>query len=345
MKLLESIRLSPEIKLQNRIVMAPMTRCFSDSELVATPQMAAYYAKRSEAGLIITEATIVSPLASAFPNTPGIFNQKQMEGWKQVTDAVHDKDGKIFCQLWHTGRIAHSFYMKEQPVAPSAIMFDSVVPRTRGKLRHEMPRALSNQEVKEVVAQFVKGATFAIEAGFDGVEIHGANGYLVDQFLHQETNQRDDEYGGTTENRARFAIEIVEQIIDKIGAGRLGIRLSPGAFYQLENQAGDEACFAYLLSQLSDKSLAYVHISTPDARANFEYLGGTCSSFIRKHYSGNLMGCGDYTQEKAEEDITSGQIDLAAFGRPFISNPDFVSKCKNNHELVSYENDMLKQLI
>jgi len=345
MKLLEPIKLSDEIELKNRIVMAPMTRCFSDPELVATPQMATYYAKRADAGLIITEATIVSPLAGAFPNTPGIFNQKQMEGWKQVTEAVHLANGKIFCQIWHTGRIAHSHYTGEQPIAPSAISYDAVVPRTKGKLRHEMPKAMTTSEVKEVIGQYVQGAIYAIEAGFDGVEIHGANGYLVDQFLHQETNQRDDEYGGSSENRARFAIDVIDDIIKEIGAERLGIRLSPGAFYQLQHEGGDEICFQYLLSELSKKSLAYVHISTPDASANFDYLGGTCSSFIRKHYAGNLMGCGDYNPQQAEKDLSNNQVDLVAFGRPFISNPDFVSKCKNHQELVTYENDMLWQLV
>lgn len=325
--------------------MAPMTRCFSDPELVATPQMAAYYTKRADAGLIVTEATIVSPLAAAFPNTPGIFNEKQMEGWKQVTTAVHDQDGKIFCQLWHTGRVAHSQYMDQQPVAPSAVAFEGVVPRTRGKLHYELPRALSTEEVKEVIGQYVQGAKYAIEAGFDGVEIHGANGYLVDQFLHQETNHRDDDYGGSTENRARFAIEVIDGIVKEIDAARLGIRLSPGAFYQLQHQAGDELCFQYLLSELSKKSLAYVHISTPDARSHFEYLGGTCSVFIRKHYTGNLMGCGDYTTQKAEEDLVNKQVDLVAFGRPFISNPDFVLKYKDSQELVAYENEMLRHLV
>lgn len=345
MNLLEPIRLNDSLELKNKIVMAPMTRCFADPALVPTKEMASYYAKRAAAGLIITEATIVSPLASGFPNTPGIYTGQQIEGWKQVTETVHHNGGTIFCQIWHLGRVAHSHYSGKQPIAPSAIALDAVVPRTKGKLHYETPRALSTSEVKDVIQEYVTAAKNSIEAGFDGVEIHGANGYLVDQFLHQETNQRIDEYGGSPENKARFALDIIDGIIHEIGSERLGIRLAPGAFYQLHHMAGDDLPFIYLLQELSTRQLAYVHTSTPDASAPYPYLQGTSNEFVRKHYKGTLIGCGDYSIQQAEDDINASNIDLAAFGRPFIANPDFVHKCERQQELIAYENEMLRQLI
>ncbi|VAW45518.1 NADH-dependent flavin oxidoreductase, Oye family [hydrothermal vent metagenome] len=290
--LFEKYKLNSSITLANKIVMAPLTRCFADNDLVPTNKIAQYYARRADAGLIISEATIIDPLGQGYPNTPGIYTDAQIEGWKLATDAVHQQGGKIFCQLWHTGRVAHSIYTKQQPVAPSAVAWHGKVPRTAG-LEYEMPHALTTQAVKQLVQKYIGAAKNAIKAGFDGVEIHGANGYLIDQFLRQDTNKRSDEYGGSETNRARFALEIVAGIIAAIGTDKVGIRLSPQAYVHLEYTNGDEQTYEYLLQQLSKKSICYVHLGAFNDQYIFDYLDGSkASEFIRKHYQGTFITCG-----------------------------------------------------
>lgn len=337
-------KLNDSITLANRLVMAPLTRCFADNDLVPTQEMAAYYAKRAGAGLIISEATIIRPDGQGYPNTPGIYSAEQIEGWKKITQAVHKEGGKIFSQIWHTGRAAHSHFSGQTPVAPSAVTLEGSVPRMRD-LAYEEPHALSVDEITTLIEDFAQAARNAIEAGFDGIEIHGANGYLIDQFLHQETNQRTDQYGGNPENRSRFALEVVNACIDAIGADKVAIRLSPAAYFNLNQVEGDADTFVYLLKQLSNLKLTYVHVGMFDDTQPIDYLDGRVSDFIRRHYEGSLIGCGGYDKESASTDINNNVVDLTAFGRPFIANPDLVSKLQSGGLLNEYSEEQLTQLI
>lgn len=341
----EPYKLNKNITLTNRIVMAPLTRCFADNNLVPTPLMAEYYARRADAGLIVSEATIIDPLGQGYPNTPGIYTDEQIEGWKLTTKAVHKKGGKIFCQLWHCGRVAHSMYTGQSPVSASATSWQGKVPRTKDA-EYEMARELTTTEVKELVEKYAQAAKNAIKAGFDGVEIHGANGYLIDQFLRQQTNQRKDEYGGSIANRARFALDIVDAVSAAIGADITAIRHSPQAYVHLEYTQGDEKTYQYLFQQLSQKNIAYVHLGAFSDHYTFDYLdAGKASEFIRKHYQGNFITCGSYSIEMAEQALLDKKADLVAIGRAFIANPDLIQKIKSDQELVEYNMEMLTKLI
>jgi N-ethylmaleimide reductase len=341
--------LNDTIKLNNRILMAPLTRCMADDNLVPTQAMAQYYARRAEAGLIISEAIIIRPDGQGFPNTPGLFSQAQIDGWKMVTNAVHKNGGKIFAQLWHTGRVAHPYFYgngnAEAPVlAPSAVGVEDSVPRMR-ELTYKIPKAVTVEEIKTLVADYGKAAENAIEAGFDGVEIHGANGYLIDQFLHHDSNRRIDQYGGSSENMVRFPLEVLDQIIDKIGADRTGLRVSPGAYFNMTGDNQDRAVFDHLLPALEKRNLAFLHIGIFDDSMEFDYLGGSASSYVRANYNKTLVGVGSYTAETASNAINDDKFDLIAIGRPFIANPDYVTKIRNNEPLTSYSADMLTRLI
>lgn len=257
--LFQPYALNDVITLNNRIAMAPLTRCMADDDLVPTDAMVAYYARRADAGLIISEATIIRPDAQGYPNTPGLFTQAQIAGWKKVTDAVHANGGKIFAQLWHTGRVAHpAFFAGEYVLAPSALGVEGSVPRRR-ELQYTVPKAASQAEIKQLVADYAQAAENARLAGFDGVEIHGANGYLIDQFLHFDSNQRSDEYGETPANMARFALEVVDAVIARIGAERTALRVSPGAYFNIKADPRDREVFDYLLPELEKRNLAYLH--------------------------------------------------------------------------------------
>jgi len=342
-KLLESFKLNPSITLKNRIIMAPLTRCFADNDLAPNELTADYYTRRADTGLIITEATIVNKSGQGYPNTPGIFSQKQIAKWKIVTDRVHQNRGKIFCQLWHVGRVSHPSYLDGNlPVAPSAVELTGRVPRT--KYEYGTPRALETDEVYAIVDDFKKASLNAIKAGFDGVEIHGANGYLLDQFIHQHTNLRTDEFGGSLEARAKFTLDIVDQIIEAIGADKVGIRLSPGAYVNQENTKGDEDTYAYILEKLNEKKIAYVHTGIFDDSSSFDYLGGTSTSFLRKHFRGNVIASGSYKGTSAADAINDGKFDLIAVGRDIIANPDYVTKITNNEKLTEYNQSMLTEL-
>lgn len=343
--LLQSIKLNDTISLNNAIVMAPLTRCFADKNLVPTKLMADYYARRADAGLIVSEATLIDPLAQGYPNTPGIYNKEQIAGWKLTTQGVHALGGKIFCQLWHCGRVAHSIYTGQSPVSASATSWHGKVPRTKDT-EYEMARELSTQEVKDLIQKYAQAAQNAINAGFDGVEIHGANGYLIDQFLRQETNTRTDEYGGNPESRARFALEIVDAVSAAIGAERTAIRHSPQAYVHLEYTSGDEQTYQYLFEQLSSKNIAYVHLGAFSDHYTFDYLGdGKASEFIRKHYQGTFVTCGSYTIEMAGQVIKNKKADLVAIGRAFIANPDLMQKIQSGEEMVEYDMEMLSKLV
>jgi len=347
--LFQPYALNDTINLNNRILMAPLTRCMADDNLVPTQAMAEYYARRAEAGLIISEAVIIRPDGQGYPNTPGLFSQAQIEGWKIVTNAVHSNGGKIFAQLWHTGRVAHPYFYgngnTDAPVlAPSAVGVEGSVPRMR-ELAYKIPRAVTVDEIKTLVVDYGKAAENAIEAGFDGVEIHGANGYLVDQFLHHDSNRRTDEYGGSSENMVRFPLEVLDEVIRKIGADRTGLRVSPGAYFNITGDNEDRAVFDHLLPALEQRNLAFLHIGIFDDSMEFDYLGGSASSYVRANYSKTLVGVGSYSAETASNAIGADKFDLIAFGRPFIANPDYVAKIRTNEPLTSYSEEMLTSLI
>lgn len=343
--LFETYKLNDAITLNNRILMAPLTRCMADADLVPTEDMVAYYARRAEAGLIITEATIIRPDGQGYPNTPGIFTQAQIAGWRKVTDAVHAKGGKIFVQLWHTGRVAHPhFFGGGDVLAPSAQKIEGSVPRMR-ELTYVTPKPATLVDIQELVRDYAKAAENAMEAGFDGVEIHGANGYLIDAFLHHDSNRRTDEYGGTPAKMARFALEVVDAVVARIGKDRTGLRLSPGAYFNMATDSRDRAVFDYLLPELEQRDIAFVHIGIFDDSMEFDYLGGRASSYVRAHYGKTLVGVGSYSAQSASEAIAADKFDLIAIGRPFIANPDYVARVRASEELVPYSDDMLATLV
>jgi len=345
--LLKPYALNNTITLSNRILMAPLTRCMADDNLVPTQLMAEYYARRAEAGLIISEAVIIRPDGQGYPNTPGLFTKAQIKGWKGVTEAVHKKGGKIFAQLWHTGRVAHPYFYGNDDadvLAPSAIAVEGSVPRMR-ELTYKTPKAVTTEDINTLIIDYGKAAENAIEAGFDGVEIHGANGYLLDQFLHYDSNRRTDEYGGSSENMARFPLAVLDEVINKVGADRTGLRISPGAYFNMNGDNKDRAVFDYLLPELEKRDLAFLHIGIFDDSMEFDYLGGSASSYVRAHYNNTLVGVGSYTAESASRAIKDNKFDLIAIGRPFIANPDYVAKIRNNEPLVDYSDTMLSELI
>lgn len=343
--LFQPYKLNEKITLKNRIIMAPLTRCMAGEGLVATDEMAAYYARRADTGLIISEATIIRKDGQGYPNTPGIFTQQQIESWRKVTTAVHEKGGKIFAQLWHTGRIAHPhFFDGEFVLAPSAIAFEGTVPRHR-ELVYTVPKAATTAEIEQLIEDYAIAAENAINAGFDGVEIHGANGYLLDQFLHYDTNHREDEYGQTPENMARFPLAVIDSICERIGNDRTGLRLSPGAYAHVNPDPRDRAVFDYLLSELETRNLAYLHEGMFDDSIEFEYLGGTVSKYMRQHYSQTLVAAGSYNAKTGSSAIEQNSFDLLAIGRALIANPDYVERVENDQPLTDYDPSMLDQLI
>jgi 2,4-dienoyl-CoA reductase-like NADH-dependent reductase (Old Yellow Enzyme family) len=344
--LFHPVDLGANLTLKNRIIMAPLTRSMADNDLVPTEAMAASYGRRADAGLIITEATLVSQDGQGYPNGPGLYTQAQIDGWKNVTQRVHQNGGKIFAQIWHTGRVSHSIYHNgELPMAPSAvpILGHGHVPLTEN-LSYETPREITVAEIKRVQNQFAVAAQNAIEAGFDGIEIHGANSYLIDEFLHWDTNRREDEYGGTVENMARFLFEVIDQIKAVIPEGKIGVRLSPQAYINLEHDERDKQVFDYLLPLLNRYDLAYVHTGMFSDEP-FEHLNGTVTQYIRKHYRGTVIASGGYTAKSGAAAIERGDADLIAIGRAFIANPDYVEKVKQEKALVEYSNTMLSELI
>jgi N-ethylmaleimide reductase len=324
-----------DLQLRNRVVMAPMTRGRSGSERIPNALMAEYYAQRSSAGLIISEGTTISEQANGWNESPGIYTDAMTQAWKPIVEAVHERGGAIFLQLWHTGRASHSsFHNGEPAVAPSAIKLNGDTIHTpQGKLPHEVPRALDTDEIPGVVEQYRQAAERAGQAGFDGVEIHGANGYLIDTFLQSKTNHRTDKYGGSGEKRYRFLHEIVEAVTSVWPSNRVGVRLSPnGAFNDMGSPDYREQ-FTYVAAQLDAFDLAYLHVM--DGLAfGFHKLGTrmTLGEF-REVFHGPLMGNCGYSLEDAEKSIADGDADLISIGRPFISNPDLVQRYANGWPL------------
>ncbi len=318
-----------DLRLKNRVVMAPMTRSRAGEERLPNALMAEYYAQRASAGLIVTEATVISAQANGWQNTPGIYTDEQTQAWKQVVEAVHAQQTPIFLQLWHCGRASHSSFQEngQLPVAPSAIKIEGDPIHTPlGKQPHETPRVLETAEIPGIVADYRAAAQRAKEAGFDGVEIHAANGYLIDEFLQSKTNQRTDAYGGSVENRYRFLQEIIEAIATVWPGNRIAVRLSPNGVYNDMGSPDYRETFRYVVQQLNIYGLAYLHLIDGLGFGFHEQGEPMTLAEFREVFDGPLMGNCGYTQETAEAAIREGHADLIAFGRPYISNPDLVER-------------------
>ncbi len=312
------------LELKNRMVMAPMTRCRALEGNVPGPLAVGYYTQRSSAGLIITEGSQVSPMGIGFVRTPGIHSAAQVAGWKTVTAAVHHAGGKIFLQLWHVGRVSHPDFLEGAlPVAPSALPVQEVIHTPSGKKPIPVPRALGPAEIAEIVGQFRTGAKNAKRAGFDGVEIHGANGYLLDQFLRDGSNHRSDSYGGSLENRLRFPLQVAEAVTKEWDPRRVGYRISPHFVLHGMTDTDPQGTFSRLAKELGGIGIGYLHL--------VEAVGGKLGEvkekermapLIRAKFEGTLILNGGYTAKKATEAIESGLADLVSFGAPFLANPD-----------------------
>ncbi|MGF1459615.1 MAG: alkene reductase [Leptolyngbyaceae cyanobacterium] len=326
--LLSSIRLGRH-ELRNRIVMAPLTRNRANEDNAPIAMHVTYYTQRASAGLIITEATQVTPMGQGYPATPGIHSSAQVDGWQRVTDSVHQAGGKIFLQLWHVGRISHpSFHGGALPVAPSAIKPEGEAMTYEGMQPFVTPRALELDEIPTLIQQFKQGAENALAAGFDGVEVHGANGYLLDQFLRDGTNQRTDAYGGSKENRARLLLEVTQAAIDVWGSDRVGVRLSPSSTFNDMSDSEPRATFGYAVQALDQLDLAYLHLLEP-SEADLRHGGIPLpTKEFRPMYSGNLMVNWGYDRESGNRAIAAGEADLVSYGKLFIANPDLPKRFK-----------------
>ena len=318
------------VELANRVVMAPLTRNRADEGNVPSALAAQYYAQRAGAGLIIAEATQVSAQAQGYWRTPGVHTPEQIAGWKRVTDAVHAAGGKIALQLWHVGRVSHVSLQPggAQPVAPSAIRAATKTYIEGGFAEVSEPRALETREIAGIVQDFAQAAANAIEAGFDAVEVHGANGYLIDQFLRDGSNQRTDEYGGSIENRTRFLSEVVQAVAQRIGADRVGLRLSPVTPANGIADSDPQPLFERAVERIAPLGLAFLHIiegatGGPRDVAPFDYEA------LRRRFPGAWMVNNGYDRDMAIEAVASGNADLVAFGRPFIANPDLVRRLRD----------------
>ena len=334
------------IALANRMVMAPLTRMRSSQPgNVPNALMATYYAQRASAGLIISEASQVSQQGQGYPGTPGCYSPEQAEGWKLITHAVHQAGGKIVLQLWHVGRISHTSHQPggALPVAPSAIKPEGGTFSAQWQpVAFETPRALETSEIPGLVEDFRKAAINAKDAGFDGVEVHGANGYLLDQFLQDGSNQRADQYGGSIENRARLLLQVVDAVASVWGSDRVGVRLSPYGTFNDMRDSDPVALFTYVLEQLSQRKIAYAHVIEPRSSgagggdALVENVPDTAELF-RSAFKGALLTAGGYNADNAKEVIAAGLADGVAFGRFFISNPDLPRKIKDGIPFTKYD--------
>jgi N-ethylmaleimide reductase len=328
------------IAAANRIVMAPLTRDRAGPHQVPTPLMATYYAQRASAGLIVSEGTQISAEGQGYIDTPGIYSPEQVAGWKRVTDAVHAKGGKIVVQLWHVGRISHVSLLPngQPPVSSTARRANGKTFTARGFEDVSEPRALRTDEIPRLIADYVHAARCAIEAGFDGVEVHGANGYLLEQFMRDSLNDRTDAYGGSKENRTRLTFEVMQAIVNEIGAGRTGLRLSPVTPANDIGQDSDaQGTFNHLMERLASLKLAFIHVvegatGGPRDIAPFDF-----EALRARFKAGNASGAwivnNGYTRSMAVDAVTSGAVDMVAFGKPFISNPDLVRRLRDDAPL------------
>lgn len=326
-RLLSSYELR-DLKLRNRVVMAPLTRSRSGLSRIPNDLMIEYYVQRASAGLVITEATTISATANGWEQSPGIYTDDMEQGWKKIVDAVHRQGGKVFCQLWHTGRASHSSFLHgELPVAPSAIKIEGDgVQTASGKQPHEVPRALETSELAGIVEDYRKAALRAKAAGFDGIEVHSANGYLLDSFLQSKTNHRTDQYGGSVENRYRLLEEVLQAVTKVFPANRVGVRLSPNGVFNDMGSPDYREQFSYVAMQLDSFRLAYLHVMDGLAFGFHELGEAMTLGDFRVEFAGPLMGNCGYTQATAEAAIESESANMIAFGRPFISNPDLVER-------------------
>ncbi|MFZ6777105.1 alkene reductase [Undibacterium sp. Ji83W] len=319
------------VSLANRILMAPLTRARADAGHMPNALMAEYYSQRATAGLIVTECTMVAENTSAFYAEPGIYNAEQIAAWKVVTDAVHAKGGKIFMQIWHAGRAAvPAFNNGVENVGPSAIAIDSEVHTPNGKVPNAVPRELRLDEIPALVAAYAQGAKNAIAAGFDGVEVHGANGYLIDQFLRDSANTRTDSYGGSIENRARFLFEVLTAVSAAIGSDKVGLRLSPINSYNSMKDSDPLALISYLTTRLNEFKLAYLHLMRSDF---FQAQTGDVLTIARANYKGVLIGNMGYNADEAAQAISNSTLDAVAFGTSFLANPDLPARIKQGAAL------------
>lgn len=324
------------INLANRFVMAPLTRARGTREHVPTPRMATYYGQRASAGLIISEATGISPQGLGWPYAPGLWSTEQVDAWKPVTAAVHEAGGRIVAQLWHMGRLVHSSVTGEQPVSASATTAPDFAHTYEGKTTYEQARPLGVDEIPGLLEDYRIAARNAIAAGFDGVEIHGANGYLIDQFLRGDSNQRTDEYGGSIENRARLLLEVVEAVVGAIGAERTGLRLSPNGAVQGVSESDPEPLFVYVADALEKIGIAFLHLRESQPASTFiPSEQAPLSPVIRRHFTGALILNGDYTVDQAAEVVAEDRADAIAFGRPYIANPDLVARARTGASLAA----------
>lgn len=327
------------LELPNRIVMSPMTRIRADKECVPTERMVRYYSQRASAGLIVTEGTHPSPMGRGYTFPPGLHHEKQAAGWRKVTDAVHAAGGKIFVQLMHAGRVSHSSLLPNHalPVAPSAIAVTGEAHTFAGKEPFETPRPLETEEVSAVIDEYRRAAGLSIAAGFDGVELHAATGYLPNQFQVTGSNERTDAYGGSLENRTRFTLEVIEALCDVRGADRVGIKIAPG-FTVNDIFDGDPAeTYTYLAQRLNPLGLAYLHVGYDSG-----YGRGTAPPFnpvdlLRPVYTGNLLAVGGFNKATGSEAISAGRADAIVYARPFISNPDLVERFRLDASLNEWD--------
>lgn len=315
-KLFEPLK-AGAFELQNRVVYSPLTRCRAEPGRVPGPIMAEYYRQRVGAGLLIAEATAVSPMGVGYPDTPGIWSEEQVEGWKLVTKAVHEAGGIIVLQLWHVGRVSDPYYLDGQlPVAPSPIALNGHVHLLRPKRNYVVPRSLELSEIPAVIESYRLGAENAKKAGFDGVEVHGANGYLLNQFLNPVSNQRTDEYGGSVQNRARLMIEAIDATISVWGSDRVGLHISPGDREHNMLNGDNTADYVYLMREMSKRNIAFVCSRETQAKDN--WIGDK----LRQEFNGTYIANEELSFELAVETLQKGRADAVAFGRAFIANPD-----------------------
>ena len=324
-----------DFTIKNRLVLAPLTRARTDATRVPNDMMVEYYQQRANAGLILTEATVISPKAVGYANTPGLWSQEQAQAWRKIVDAVHAQDAKIVVQLWHVGRISDPELLDgDTPVAPSAIQPAGEVSLLRPKRPFVTPRALSHAEIQEIVAQYKHAAELAKEAGFDGVELHAANGYLIDQFLQSKTNVRDDEYGGSIENRARLLLQVVDAFIEVWGAGRVGVHLAPRGD---SHDMGDDnplATFGYVVEQLDQRNVGFIFTR--------EYVAeDSLMPQLRPKFKGVWIANEALTAESAKQILATEQADAVSFGKPYIANPDLLHRLENDLPLNQIQFDTL----
>lgn len=332
-------------RLGHRIAMAPMTRNRASESFVPSPISVTYYAQRASQGLIITEASQVAPEAAGYPRTPGIYASEQVAAWREVTRAVHERGARIFLQLWHGGRISHPSVLPGGilPVAPSAIRAEGTLMTPTGTQAYVTPRALDTAEIAGIVAQFRQGARNALEAGFDGVELHGANGYLLDQFLRSGSNRRTDAYGGSIENRARVLLEATDAVVEEWGPQRVGVRVSPLVDVHSVSDDDPGRLFMHVTQELSRRAIGYLHVfesviphpATPSPRFDLRVL--------RRAFAGTYIANGGYDLERATAAVTAGDADLVSFGRPYISNPDLPERLRRGLALAPADASLFYQ--